>query len=470
MRRFIRTRLVIWVISVLTFVSGLTILVHLFVHPKKYQRIVVAAIEDRLHRQVSFESVGVDVWTGLGLRLSGVQVSENPPEAGHPFLSVKSLRVHVALLPLLHRRLVINRILIDRPSVAIVRDRNGRLSIGNLFAKHEPKAQRVVSGGEDFTSLLVARTEIRKGEVKFVDYYPGGNASLVTVSNLRMDVEDLSYGQTPRATFRAEVDAYGGRWQIAGDATFDGGPTFTLKTSARDVPLERLSEVVPSTKGASASGAGPRMTGVLDAQAQFRGRGTDIRAWEKTLVGSGRVTLRNGRMPSSNIMEAVIRSLLGLFGRIIPVRQNMTLSEPVTIERFDQLFTVRDGRVRTENIHLVTSDYVLTGAGSFGLDSTLDYNTVVRFTATGTQKMITVVSLPVLDQTFKTLPPIPVRVSGTLKTPRIRPDMSGIPVGKVPGLTGGAEAIKEGIGSGARGIRSGLGRLLGRHPERERKK
>jgi len=255
--------------------------------------------------------------------------------------------------------------------------------------------------------------------------------------------------------------AYDGRWEVRGDVRLDGGPTFDLDLKARDARLEKLiaAFVTATEVHANPNHAAPpspaRVFGILDGHAELRGRGKNVKAWEKTLVGSGRVVVREGRLPSSNIMEAVVRSFLGLFRKIIPVRREVTLSEPTTFDRFDQAFEVQDGRVRTENIQLLTADYLLTGQGSFGLDSTLDYDTQVRLTPQGSQRMIVVASLPILNESYNTMAPIPVRITGTFENPSIRPDVSGMSIGKLRALIGGA------MGGGAEMIKGGVGRVLG---------
>jgi uncharacterized protein involved in outer membrane biogenesis len=317
------------------------------------------------------------------------------------------------------------------------------------------EAQPPTSAGKNLPFLrtfVVSHGEIRAQEAIYAKQKVTDLDTLFRYDDPVLGLSDTRFG------------AYGGSWEVRGDVRLDGGPTFDLALKARNARVESLIAAFeaatepPEDPGRAASPS--RVFGILDGHAELRGRGKDVKAWEKTLVGAGHVTIRDGRVPSSNIMESVVHSLLGLFRKILPVKRGITFSEPTTFERFDQTFKVRDGRVRTENVRLLTADYFLTGDGSFGLDSTLDYDAKVRLTPQGAQKMITVASLPILNESFDTMAPIPVRITGTFENPSIRPDVSGISVRGLRGLIGNA------VGEGAEMIRGGVRGVLGLPPKK----
>jgi hypothetical protein len=255
-----------------------------------------------------------------------------------------------------------------------------------------------------------------------------------------------------------------GDWQVDGTIAPDGGPTFDLDVKVAHARVETL------VQSFSKNGKASRIFGIMDGQATLHGRGKESAAWEKTLHGSGQVSIRDGRLPSFNIFQSVIHAVLGLFARILPVGKIGSLSEPSMFQRFDQAFRIEGGRVRTENLALITDDYHLSGRGSFGLDTTLDYQTVVSLTPQGTQKMVTVASVPILSRSFDNLKPIPVRVTGTLAKPVILPDASVLPLATLRGLLGGGGAtgtVGDVVEGGAQAVREGVGRLLGKSPREE---
>jgi len=251
---------------------------------------------------------------------------------------------------------------------------------------------------------------------------------------------------------QTRLDAWGGAWDVTGTTVLDGGPSFSLRVKADRARVEQITDALSTTKRP------PTIFGILSGEGTLEGRGKTVAAWEKALRGQGHVVILDGRLPAFNVFETVIRAMLGIFRKILPVKQDVTFTEPTTFDRFETPWRVKDGRVITEGLSLVTDDYHLTGQGSFGLDRTLDYDTRVALTPQGIQKMIVVASLPIVGRSFENLAPIPMRVRGTFEKPQLYPEVSGFTpdllrgiltgVGSAPGkvIEGGADMIKEGIG------------------------
>jgi hypothetical protein len=332
-------------------------------------------------------------------------------------------------------------------------------------AESSGEAQAAESSGE--TEAAESSGEARGAKRVFLERF------LVSRGGLR--AEKAVYAKQPLADLTASFTYHHpvlrleetrfrsseGDWQVGGTVALDGGPIFDLDVEAAHVRVETLVQAF------SKSGKPSRIFGILDGEAEFHGRGKGAAAWEKTLHGSGQVRLRDGRLPSFNIFESVIRAVLGLFSRILPINKIGTLSEPSTFQRFDQSFEIAGGRIRTKNLVLITDDYHLSGQGSCGIDATLDYKTLVALTPQGTQKMLAVASIPVLSRSFDSLRPIPVRVTGTVEKPKILPNASVIPMGVLRGLLGGGGAtgtVGDVVDSGAQAVREGVGRLLGIPP------
>ena len=198
-------------------VLGVAVLVHLLVEPAYYQRMLVARLERRLHRRVTVTSADVTLWPGLGLRLRNVAISKKPPEPDHPVLSMEALRINVRLLPLLARRIVVQRIVIERPVMAVARDEDGTLRLADLLG--EPERQE--SGVEEHRlsppveSLLVATTEISHGEVRLFDQATTPGAVTIRLSDLSLEVEQLASGSRPQFKLDAKIGTPGAGGSVA---------------------------------------------------------------------------------------------------------------------------------------------------------------------------------------------------------------------------------------------------------------
>lgn len=246
--------------------------------------------------------------------------------------------------------------------------------------------------------------------------------------------------------------AFEGDWRVDGTLALNGTTTFDLGVKVDHARVESIGRAFSEKE------TEPAIFGILDGRGELHGQGSDLPAWEKTLRGKGHITVRDGRLPGFNIFETVIRAVLGVFAKVIPVGKLAALSGENRFERFDQEFRIDRGRIWSDPIELTTADYLLTGKGSTGLDRTLDYRTTVELTPEGTQKMITLASLPILGGALQGIAPIPVRITGTVDEPKILPDASVISVGAV-------ETLIRGVGgsavSGAGEVVEGVGRILG---------
>jgi uncharacterized protein involved in outer membrane biogenesis len=268
----------------------------------------------------------------------------------------------------------------------------------------------------------------------------------------------LSYDDPMLQLDEARFEAHGGRWHMDGTVTFSDGPSFALGVATEDVVVEDLIASVATSWEPNA------LRGILDGEVKLLARGNDLADWEKTLEGSGHLTVRKGQMPSFNLMETVTRAVLGALPSIVPGKRDVSFGGHNAFERFEEGFQMHGGRIHTDNLSLLTDDYVLTGQGSLGLDGTVDYATRVALTAKGTQKVIAVAALPIPGSTRIKFPSVPVNVTGRIGAPRIRADVSGIS-SSAEMLKGMGAATTGAVGRGVKGgagmIEKGIGRALG---------
>lgn len=307
-------------------------------------------------------------------------------------------------------------------------------------------------------STVAPEPEITGGKVDFLERF------FVKESILRADsaiyarqaltglVSRFNYHNPVLRLDETRFTAHEGEWSVDGTVALNTTTTFDLGVKVAHARVESIGRAFSETEQE------PAIFGMLDGEGELHGQGKDLEAWEKTLRGMGRITVREGRLPGFNIFETVIRAILGVFAKVIPVGKLGAVSSENTFESFEQDFRIDGGRIWSDPIELTTIDYVMKGKGSAGLDRTLDYRTTVQLTAEGTQKMITLASLPILSGAFQGTAPVPVRITGTTSKPVILPDSSVISVGAV-------QALLQGVGGkavgGAKDAVQGVGRILG---------
>lgn len=93
---------------------------------------LLAAVGRGLHRDIRVEDIGFSVRGGAGVVLSGVQISDDPAFGTDPFLKAERIELRLELLPLVRRRLVVDRVAIVEPVVNLVRDKSGRMNVDTL--------------------------------------------------------------------------------------------------------------------------------------------------------------------------------------------------------------------------------------------------------------------------------------------------------------------------------------------------
>jgi hypothetical protein len=140
--------------------------------------------------------------------------------------------------------------------------------------------------------------------------------------------------------------------------------------------------------------------------------------------------------------------MLGVFS-FVPGVSDVSLGGANPFSKLEQVFQLSGAGLTADRVTLITDDYQLAGAGAITFDGELNYDTKVKLTARGTQKILTVVALPIPGSSHVTLPAVPVRVTGTVTKPEISPEVSGLSAEPFRAIGGaskkGIRAVGEGV-------------------------
>ena len=99
-------------------VAGLLIL-PLFIDETRVRNLIVSRLESNLQRKVSVQAAEITIFTGIGVRLRNVLISEDPRFGSAGFMQVESLRVQPSLLPLLGGRVEFSSIQAIKPVIRL---------------------------------------------------------------------------------------------------------------------------------------------------------------------------------------------------------------------------------------------------------------------------------------------------------------------------------------------------------------
>ncbi|HEX3377145.1 MAG TPA: AsmA family protein, partial [Candidatus Acidoferrales bacterium] len=206
-----------------------------------------------------------------------------------------------------------------------------------------PEAKPVAKpAGPAPASELVAKGHINVEKITTKPYTVGPANVEMRVYTDRAELWPISIGM------------YGGTLQLSSRVDRVTDPArFTANVQMRNLDVAKVLEVSPAARG--------KMGGTGELDLQLLGNLSD--AWKKTLSGTGKFAVRNGRLPGVNLAGAAesVLKMSGVGG--------------------DTQFSVLQGDINIANqsvtsklIHLDSADGVVDLHGSVGLDGTLNYD------------------------------------------------------------------------------------------------
>ena len=465
-----------------------------------------------LGRDLRAERLGLTFRGGLGVALEGVTISDDPAfDAAEPFLTARRLGMRLSLLPLLRRRLVVDRVVVDEPVVRLVRDRAGRLNVSTLgHPERDSESAADASRRHGRPAFQLAALRLRHGTLSYTDRATGRGVELTDVA---VDAHEPRFGapmpiavraQLAGADLRLEDIVSQGMLDLAGARPAYQGTVTAGRGMLGSLPLARVRATIHASPpdlaldsatiellGGSATGnarltasaleahiagrgidlarvparpGAPHPAGALELEAALAGPAPGTEGFRSALTGSGRFRVADGRVAGVGVGPAILEVLRPLMGNGAADRLRSRYPDLLGSEdlRFTQLSgtgRLSGGRVHSDDLVLAGASYDAHGAGDLGLDGDADVS--VRLVASpaltddllGRSRM-----RPVLVDDGGRLA-IPLHVRGQLHHPRVTPEPAFV-ASVTRGLLGGT-----GLEEKASSL---VERLLGSKRRRER--
>jgi len=169
--------------------------------------------------------------------------------AGEPLFTAKRLRLEYRILPLLHHRLQIEQVLLDSPSIRLVRTADGRLVVPGVKRPHKesaPSPKRTArnraegsgAGDTDRRGMIVTLGRVRVDHGTFVLVPDRGGAPIVRISDIQFAASNIRLNEPGRfeATWKGTVSVASGDVMIE-RATAEGQAS---GSTAADVLPEKI--------------------------------------------------------------------------------------------------------------------------------------------------------------------------------------------------------------------------------------
>lgn len=202
-----KKKLLILLIIMTAAIVGGSYLIDRLLQLDTYKTQIIAAMEKELQRKVRYESGEFTFRYGPAFSFTNVEILEKGGTA--TLLSAKRLTFRISLLPLLEKKIIMRRLLLDQPNVLLVRESNGAWNIDDLLQpKQEP------------SPLQIRGIRIKNGNVRVMDRKITPEKDL-RLSDLQLSINRFARGKNCNfkfSTLLADGDSKGSHVSVNGSA------------------------------------------------------------------------------------------------------------------------------------------------------------------------------------------------------------------------------------------------------------
>ncbi|MEK6548572.1 MAG: AsmA family protein, partial [Nitrospirota bacterium] len=165
-----------WLVLVpVAVIAAIVLSLPLILNTADYQALLVEQAEMQLGRKVSVKRAAVEVFPYVRIALDDVVIREL--DGTTQFLFADHFFIDLRVFPLLQRKVLVKRILLDKPKMAIRRGAAGILNISDLFSQGAQPS--------DFTTpMLGDEISIADGEFVFEDSFGAEATRTVTLRHV----------------------------------------------------------------------------------------------------------------------------------------------------------------------------------------------------------------------------------------------------------------------------------------------
>ncbi|WP_144630736.1 AsmA family protein [Bordetella genomosp. 13] len=248
MKTWLKRILIGLVVVVVVAVVGLAIFLLTF-DPNAYKYKLEELVQERYHRSLAIDGdIELSLFPRIGLAVQGVSLSE--PNSDDTFASIDSMRLAVAVWPLLSNSFVVDHVTINGFKARVVRDKQGNLNFSDLMRNDAVPAnagqaaagviggaaQALVSGAPVAPSSMqidIAGLDLQSGELQLQDAITG---MAVAVTQLNATTGRMTFNQPFDVSMSARVE--GGNPRV--DAGLTGQAQITLDPAGGRLAAQRL--------------------------------------------------------------------------------------------------------------------------------------------------------------------------------------------------------------------------------------
>ena len=135
----------------------------LFINVNSFQPKIESELSNALGRKVEVGDLSLSIFGGR-VSAANIRIADDPAFSTSPFLTAKSLKIGVELMPLIFsKQLNITGLTLDEPSIMLLSGPNGKWNFSSLAATSTETAP--TSGGAPSGSLSVEELRVTEGKL-----------------------------------------------------------------------------------------------------------------------------------------------------------------------------------------------------------------------------------------------------------------------------------------------------------------
>jgi len=206
------------------------ILLPFFINVNSFRPKIESEVTNALGRQVKLGDLSLSILSG-SVGIENISIADDPAFSNSPFMTAKSLKVGVELMPLIFsKQLTVTGIVLNEPQIILLKAANGTWnfsSMGGASTNKTPKSQ--TSPSTSAGNFSVAKLEINDGRLSV------GNANSSAKPHVydTVNVEVQNFSLTSQFPFRLTAELPGG-----GNTNVSGKAGPINQQDAAKTPLE----------------------------------------------------------------------------------------------------------------------------------------------------------------------------------------------------------------------------------------
>lgn len=190
-------------VALVVFLGVVLFAFYYLVQVGEFRRFVINEVEKRTRMRVTVGKAELKMGSMVGISLQKLTVIE--PKDNRPLIMAPRILIRVALLPLLEGKLIFHEIRLYRPSLQVVRNAEGKISLPDLTNILPFQKQ----AGPQFTVNL-RKVIVQKGEVLILDHQNGRHSNVPRFHEIDLTLRRIRTKNLARAGSKIPLNVTAG--------------------------------------------------------------------------------------------------------------------------------------------------------------------------------------------------------------------------------------------------------------------